>query len=104
MSEELKHTPGPWSIRQFDRYDKRIIIPEPGAMVDNDDVDWDEAAANAHLIAAAPDLLGALKGLVEINERHNESVSRVIGAPLGWKDSYLDVSRTAIDKAEGRAE
>ncbi len=56
-----KHTPGPWTIKPYKSWDKRILLPEPSIYVDNDDVDQDEASANARLIAAAPDLLAALE-------------------------------------------
>lgn len=55
------------------------------------------------LIAAAPDLLAALRGLVQINENHNESIAKIIGKPMSWKDDYLDAARAAIARAEGRA-
>lgn len=43
-------------------------------------------------------LLHALKGLVKINEQHNEAISEIIGHPVGWKDTYLDEARTAIEE------
>lgn len=68
-SMETKHTPGPWSC---DHGDTPTVYP------DNDkdygiiaDVYGDQAQANARLIAAAPELLEALKemltGLEEVN-------------------------------------
>ncbi len=41
-------------------------------------------------------LVEALEGLVQINESHNESISKIIGRPLGWKDEYLNASRSAL--------
>lgn len=38
----------------------------------------------------------ALAGLVEVNENHNKSISKVIGSPVGWKDDYLDAARSAL--------
>ena len=58
---EGKWTPGPWEIEPFDSSDKDIWIPEPGVRVDNDDVDHDEAAANARLIVQAPAMAKALE-------------------------------------------
>lgn len=46
-----------------------------------------ETEANAHLIAAAPDLLEALKGVMAIADR---------------KTDEFDLARAAIAKAEGR--
>lgn len=51
------HTPGPWTVEPFDGSDKEITIVEPAVWVDYDDVNHEEQAANARLIAAAPDLL-----------------------------------------------
>lgn len=83
MSE---HTPGPWSVEPYDKYQKDIIIIEPRCSVDNDDVDHEEAEANARLIAAAPDLLEALQAVVAIADR---------------KTVEFDRARTAIAKATG---
>mgnify|MGYP003443857007 FL=1 len=65
---ETKWTPGPWPVKPTGDF-KRIVIGDglvegPGgyevAEVYSDDCDRDEAMANAHLIAAAPDLYAAL--------------------------------------------
>ena len=40
----------------------------------------------------------ALKDLVKINEQHNKAISEIIGHPIGWKDTYLDEARTAIEE------
>lgn len=61
--------PGPWEIGEYDRWDKEIPITQPCAWVDNDDVDREEAAANAALIAAAPTDLARLCDRVEELER-----------------------------------
>lgn len=55
-------------------------------------------ASHFKLIEQKAVLLEALKDLVRINEEHNESISKIIGKPLGWKDTYLDVARKAIAK------
>lgn len=69
---ETKWTPGPWPIKPTGDF-KRIVIGDglvegPGgyevAEVYSDDCDRDEAMANAHLIAAAPDLYAALVDLM----------------------------------------
>lgn len=93
---ERNHTPGPWHVAggcqiRSDRDQIAKVWMMRGG----------EGKANARLIAAAPELLEALKELVKANEDHNESVSKVIGEPLGWKDSYLDKARSAIAKALG---
>ena len=65
------------------------------------DADEHEQEANARLIAAAPELLEALKELVRCNEEWNDSVAQVITSPPTWNDSYLNAARAAIKKAEG---
>ena len=55
------------------------------------------AKANARLIAAAPDLLAALKALRDANGSNNFS---------GWHENFHDAIKmalAAIDKAEGGA-
>lgn len=108
------HTPGPWSIQQspqrhdgeFDfavsAHGARILAECFGRAADKVGTIL-PANANARLIAASPELLEALKGLVQINEQHNEAVGKIIKKPLTWKDSYLDAARSAIAKAEGGA-
>lgn len=68
MSENTKHTPGPWAIT--DEHNKSIFIegqPDEWARlfceVSKDDCDTETAKANARLIAAAPALLEALEAL-----------------------------------------
>lgn len=64
--------------------------------------DYVNRTNDAHLMAAAPDLLEALDALVKINEDHNNSIQGVIGTPPGWNDSYLDAARKALSKARGQ--
>lgn len=82
MSE---HTPGPWTVEAFDRLDKQIVIgPYHIAWVDADDLSHEEAAANARLIAAAPDLLAALQEVWNIGrtiERMREAIAKTQGPP-----------------------
>lgn len=75
------HTPGPWehrledtNIRLIDEENDRYIgvyAEDPGrggswvAVIEGDVFDSEEQLANARLIAAAPDLLEALKELLE---------------------------------------
>lgn len=63
----------------------------------------DTDAADARLIASAPDLLAALRGLVKVNEDHDGSIAKIIGKPLNWKDDYLEAARAAISRATGEA-
>ena len=78
-----KHTPGPWK-----RKIKSVLIPIAP-------YEWAEAyggsIANARLIAAAPDLLEALKEIVAAADGK------------GWEqlDPSFKKARAAIAKAEG---
>lgn len=48
----MEHTLEPWTIDRYDGSDKWITIPQPGVRVDYDDVDPDEASANARRVIA----------------------------------------------------
>ena len=66
----LKHTPGPWIV------DTDYIIQDGGTSDENTIAivgDQEEWKANAHLIAAAPDLLEALKDCCAIARPKNPS-------------------------------
>lgn len=88
-------TPGPWTIKPFNSLDKEIVILEPAVKVDNDDVDPDEAAANAALIANAPTdlarLLADRRELVAEVERLKDQVY----APGEWRCAKCSLRLTA---------
>ena len=81
----IQHTPGPWRIDHCtimgDNGDPVAIIADPGGPAGGNRIDWPwvyseppptsfaVAEDNARLIAAAPDLLAALKGLLDIETR-----------------------------------
>lgn len=92
MTDGSKHTPGPWTIEPFDNFDKSIVIREPGVAVDNDDVNHAEAAANARLIAAAPDLLAALRECLTVIDPEADPTHRS-------NREILAQARAAIAKA-----
>jgi hypothetical protein len=101
------HTPGPWSWKI-----------EPQAYPESDDADLPAVVrsangkevvtiyeryctdgdyeANARLIAAAPDLLDALKRL--------ESTARILPESMDEPGSAMSQARAAISRAEGRTE
>jgi hypothetical protein len=91
---EFKGTPGPWSYQErSDAYThivrdptgSRIIVYAPQSSNP-------EAEANARLCAAALDLLGALKMMVDDN---------FPDLPLGEQVLRLTVAEAAIEKATG---
>ena len=101
-TEQVKHTPGPWTIeREADRllirnrvgYFGDLLVggPNPDANAQNE--------ANARLIAAAPDLLEAAKEMVLFYDE-------MIAAPeFPAEDTrWVQPLREAIAKAEARAD
>lgn len=98
-----KHTPGPWDIH-FDRQDNEIygkitgatITVEPNTAIARvcgiDTNEHDERLANARLIAAAPELLEALREIMrECDENHSVLA----------KARAYSIARAAIAKATG---
>lgn len=107
MTAEHKHTPGPWSVDEDDAFQgwpfipissetQRICEVQPG---ENDVVD-EVSRTNARLIAAAPDLLEALRnaaGFLDnpISRRRNDG-------DAFYAETVASI-RAAIDKAGGRS-
>lgn len=96
------HTPGPWSVgSDMWPYIRTISGPvgvrigyaTTGASygVESYSITPEEAAANAHLMAAAPDLLAALEWIMEAFLVGDDW----IGVPVA------DAARAAIAKAKG---
>ena len=89
--EAMKHTPGPWYIDFIKAHangNRRIMAEQctPVAVVP------EHLAADARLIAAAPDLLEALKSVIAWLDAPDESA---------FSDSQLALARAAIAKATG---
>ena len=93
-----KHTPGPWKTRKGffsdsveiykPKHLKKPFIPTEIAVIR---VEGPEGEANARLISAAPELLEALRGMLE-----------VFGDEFGIGSSETcDAARAAIAKATG---
>ena len=79
----MKHTPGPWVEKN------RKLIAKDGKSVGAaiyGTRPYPECNANSRLIAAAPDLLEALKAVLAVADR---------------KTDEFDAARAAIKKAEG---
>lgn len=103
---EVKHTPGPWAAG---RPDMATIVDGVDSkwIYDGDDQyvavasgriggEWSEVTANAHLIAAAPDLLAACRICIEICEEGDT------GAPFKRVVEAMIAAAAAVAKAEGR--
>ena len=88
-----QHTPGPWLL-DFGREDAAVHAGVTIASISDDAVAWQ---ANAHLIAAAPDLLAALRDL--------HACHRAFSGADNWTaldDDARAAAEAAIAKAEGR--
>lgn len=86
-----KHTPGPW---HYDEGDGWVVSDYPRHIICNPldrstNIGHEECDANAQLIAAAPDLLAALRAFVEFNDE-----------PMGGPPSLWQAARAALAKAE----
>jgi hypothetical protein len=104
----MAHTPGPWNVQTAEKAFCWEInhVPECGLWaavaevgansLGSRKVTVQEAEGNARLIAAAPDLLAALRDIAEGCEQRLRK-----GKDQGDLDT-LRVCRTAIAKAEGR--
>jgi hypothetical protein len=102
----MKHTPGPWLIQQGDEWTDGIVTLH-GHNEDGTPIYWtvasynrqrDEAKANARLIAAAPELLAALKDIYSGWKYLRETHGDLYG--VGW-DRSQEKAEAAIAKAEG---
>lgn len=114
-----QHTPGPWHVladpvwaNKHPLHQARYITTSTDTenIVDGDDVMWSfndpdaeiictmpDAAnqqANARLIASAPDLLEALRAVLELNHHH---------AHAPFAPDVAKICQTAIAKATGQA-
>lgn len=90
---DLKHTPGPWKVDEDDDVVSATGLWVAFAYGDSEE----EAKHNARLIAAAPDLLEALRALLSAAER------MVDKAPVMGRTEAeaMDRARLAIDRATG---
>jgi hypothetical protein len=107
VAENAKHTPGPWKIAER----SRVVLDNAQLIRPVDDRNHEHGAtaivalgdANARLIAAAPELLEALRPFQElykqaVSYRHDP------GSTCEWRIAFDDLARVdaAIAKAEGR--
>ena len=95
-----KHTPAPWKIRSDVPYtDGRVVFH--GHWKENVTIcrlrheDKDTQQANAHLIAAAPELLEAAKEIVELAYLSDR------GGIVEFRPHEFDDLKAAIARAEG---
>jgi hypothetical protein len=107
----MSHTPGPWTsegtlIIKFGNDGRAIcLIADSRGETTSDvrpmeltDPDWKTGIANAHLIAAAPDLLSALEHVLDAQDRYRQHGGETLENHL-WKMERL--ARAAIARAKG---
>lgn len=99
MSGMSKHTPGPWRVVGTTVQAGEYRAQSHAIIADCSDFNLDkkEREANAHLIAAAPEMLEALKDIVstlfqECQPDRGDLFSKID-----------DIARPAIAKAEGKS-
>ena len=116
-----KHTPGPW-VAECDPSNNNseiatiawvadwcVGIPTPGYPGGNyRDTEYGLAEADARLIAAAPDLLKALRSVIDALESREDVYDGSDGEPrpneaMSLLSEFGDVARAAIAKATGDA-
>lgn len=93
---KIKHTPGPWILSDTTKAGNRKVsgygwdyFANVTVRMDGTAANCEEGEANARLIAAAPDLLAALKAIVEFHQ----------GSKVG--KAVQETARAAIAKSEG---
>lgn len=105
-----KHTPGPWFVEESETlgWHKVYVMTHDRAVIHNGAGFRGEhlekiatAKANALLIAAAPDLLKALKGAVLSIENYERYIRNYNSAQVRAIEGMAPLY-AAIDKAEGR--
>jgi hypothetical protein len=101
----MKHTPGPWKVDRFEDkpHQRRHTVGGNSLMICDTWSMWEdeETEANAHLIAAAPDLLGACKA---VNAWLDQPTGKIIKSfkQLAELSRLSGIVRQAISRAEGR--
>jgi hypothetical protein len=96
--EDVMHTPGPWRLRElandtlavYGKGEYDIVFPKRGGPLD----------ADARLIAAAPDLLAALKQIDGLARQ-----AEVYHARLNASEAFAkvsDIARAALARAGGQ--
>lgn len=97
------HTPGPWAVIAFSRNDAVLSVAERGVVahvLDPEGGSVVERHANAHIIAAAPDLLEELREARNALQWYRETFPEADGR---GDDEVIARIDAAIAKAEGKS-
>jgi hypothetical protein len=85
-----KHTPGPWAATGHDGKQSIVIETEWGSVAKALSIGaQDQESANAHLIAASPELLQVARDFLLLAALHD------------WDGAAIDFARATVAKAEG---
>jgi hypothetical protein len=97
---ETKHTPGPWTCEVSEESPNGLVLGRAGedvvAEIQSNGQTATEVMANARLIAAAPELLGALEHMVAV-----ANWSTTIQSEEQF-DAMIADAEAAIRKAKGK--
>jgi hypothetical protein len=95
----MKHTPGPW--RTLHAYDDRWSIGNPEQ--EDGSVCLVYGKANAHLIAAAPELLNALRTAAEALDAYSDVDDGPDGRPCANRamSALIEIERL-LDRFDGK--
>jgi hypothetical protein len=111
MEAKTTHTPGPWEVGK-DGHGKDGWVycdDATGSAIANTNVALStipqaQRAANAALIAAAPELYEALKELVELKAMSDANGPRAVyeeRKPIAWENARAALSRVDQGKEQG---
>jgi hypothetical protein len=95
MSNHRNHTPGPWHVAPEGPGDDLRVAVGAGEAIAHITVIGREDIANARLIAAAPDLLAALRSLVFLSP----FAPSATGLTADISFAQIRLAQKAIDKA-----
>ena len=93
----MKHTKGEWFAKEGQIYP--IETGKTLALIPYYDKDDKEQEANAKLIAAAPDMLEALKKAIEVIERMSDEFSAIAERHASYTVGESRIIEDAIRKA-----
>lgn len=96
----VKHTPGPWTVMERDSVGDNIFtVSTPIRRIANTYGSTEVYEANARLVAAAPELLEALEGIVA--EWNAGGIGRIARPKGGVPQVGIAKALEAIAKARG---
>lgn len=109
INNQTKYTPAPWHVGDTNKNFDAMVYGKDGLMIANCTKvrgrSIEEEDANAQLIAAAPELLEALKKIVkcEINRMNDlETLSTKPKSLYTFSKARVEKAQAAINKAEGK--